>query len=322
MSLDSAPVAAAKALVWPALPRLSIPFAEDGEWRGPAPLDELAGADAVERRFRAPLARAFGGMTFRPYLFLGGEWKGEIWVAATGNIVGDFRAPFLGIPPSGRPAKLRMGAFWRMENNQAAEARVLLDLPGLAAQSGFQLLPSFVGKEDPPPPGPVGRNGIRLDDAPGSETVKTLALVEAMLGGCNRLEDGRLESMGMSDFWHADMVWHGPWGIGTCRGFESFQRDGQGPSAASFPNRRGGFHRCRFADGLAAAFTGWPSLRGTFNGAPFHGIPPTGGEIGQRVMDFYIRRGDLLAENWVLIDLVDFARQCGVGPASELREDF
>ena len=308
---DSDSVAAAKALIWEGIARFSFPLAADGTWRAGAPLDDIVGADAVERRLRAPLARAFGGMAFCPYMFLGGEWKGEVWVAASGDIVGDFHAPLFGVPPTGRAAKLRVGAFWRVENNRVAEGFILPDLLGLAAQSGLRLLPPFAGEEGPPT-GPAANNGIRLDDSPPEESARTLNLVEAMLNGCNRLRDGRLESMGMSAFWHSDMAWHGPWGIGTCRGFESFQRDAQGPSAQSFPNRRGGFHRCRFADGEAAAFAGWPSLRGTFNGLPFRGIPPTGGMIGQRVMDFYIRREGLLAENWVLIDLVDFARQCGV----------
>jgi hypothetical protein len=81
---------------------------------------------------------------------------------------------------------------------------------------------------------------------------------------------------------------------------------------SSFPNRRGGFHQARIADGLTAAFTGWPSLRGDFTGESFRGIEPTGTPIGQNIMDFYVRRGDKLHENWVLIDLVDFAAQCGV----------
>ena len=89
---------------------------------------------------------------------------------------------------------------------------------------------------------------------------------------------------------------------------------------ASFPNRRGGFHQARIADGLTAAFTGWPSLQGTFNGEPFRGIEPTGGPIGQNIMDFYVRRENKLHENWVLIDLIDFASQCGVDLLARIPE--
>lgn len=39
------------------------------------------------------------------------------------------------------------------------------------------------------------------------------------------------------------------------------------------------------------------------------------------IMDFYVRRGDKLHENWVLIDMVDFAAQCGVDLLAPLGED-
>jgi hypothetical protein len=37
-------------------------------------------------------------------------------------------------------------------------------------------------------------------------------------------------------------------------------------------------------------------------------------------MDFYVRRGEKLHENWILIDLIDFARQCGVDLLENLPE--
>lgn len=39
-----------------------------------------------------------------------------------------------------------------------------------------------------------------------------------------------------------------------------------------------------------------------------------------RVMDFWRREGDLLAENWVLIDIVDIFRQFGVDLFARLAE--
>lgn len=173
-------------------------------------------------------------------------------------------------------------------------------------------LPTPFDRPAEPPPGPATGNGLCLGLLDPRETARTLRLVEAMVGGCNRLDGRGLESMGMEAYWHGYMVWHGPFGIGSPRGFQAFQEEAQGPSVASFPDRRGGHHNARIADGITAAFTGWPSFRGTFSGAPFHGLPPTGRSIGMNLMDFYVRRGNRLAENWVLIDLVDFWAQCGV----------
>jgi len=302
----------------PALGRLS--FAEDVLFFGPAPIGMLKGRDDLFDRVYEPLVRVFPAARRRPYLFLGGVFQGNIWVATTGDVSGVMAADWLGIPATHRPVRLRFGEFYRVEDGRIVELRCLFDVLGLAAQAGYPLLPPF-HQQTVIPPGPVAQNGLCRSSQAENETTTTLNLVEAMVGGCNRLDDQGLSSMGQDAFWHEDMVWHGPWGIGTCEGFHDFQGYAQGPSIASFPDRRGGNHQARIAEGVTAAFTGWPSLVGTFNGAPFHGLKPTGQQIGMNLMDFYVRRGDRLHENWVLIDLVDFWAQCGVDLLAGLRAD-
>ncbi|MEL6679608.1 MAG: ester cyclase [Pseudomonadota bacterium] len=312
--MSGADVELAKALVWagayagPPLPDL---FATDVEAHLFAPVGKVSGRAALWEAVFAPLARAFPDGAHRPYVFLGGTWQGAVWVAATGVIRGTQTQPLWGVPPGAGARCLRFGSFFRVAEGRVVETRMLVDLPGLAAQAGYALLPPFAG-DAAPAPGPRHGSGLMRGPQDAGETAATLALVEDMLGGCNRLDGDDLGSMGMAAYWDPEMVWHGPWGIGSCHGFRAFQDHAQGPSVRSFPDRRGGFHQARIADGVAAAFTGWPSLQGRFTGAPFRGIAPTGGPIGQNIMDFYIRRGDLLYENWVMIDLVDFAAQCGV----------
>lgn len=321
-------IAAAKNLVWSLWDPLTggtraswLPttegFEPDVEFWGPAPIGALSGLDELFGNVYEPLARAFPRAERRPYLFLGGIFEGEIWVATSGDILGSMDQDWLGIPRPSRPVRLRFGEFYRVRDGKVAEIRCLYDIPGLAAQSGIRLLPPFEGREGPPP-GPAKNDGISLSPQDTAETSATLDLVEAMIGGCNRLDERGLTSMGMDLFWHRNMVWHGPWGIGSCHGFREFEDFAQGPSVASFPDRRGGHHRARIADGVTAAFTGWPSLRGTFSGAPFRGLAPTGQPIGMNLMDFYVRRGSKLLENWVLIDLIDFWAQCGVDLMAKL----
>ena len=211
---------------------------------------------------------------------------------------------------------------------------MLFDLLDLAHQAGFALLPAFEGRWPLPAPGDDeggddGKEGVdqgdpqRLLNRGGATQAQTQAsrrLVTALIGGLNRLEDGSLQSMPQRDFWADDMGWYGPWGIGGAEGFAEYQAFAQGPSVASFPNRKGTWPKDAFvAEGRVAAFTGWPSLVGDFTGAPFRGIAPTGGPIEQRIMDFYLRRGDRLWRNWVFIDLIDFAAQCGVDLLAPLR---
>lgn len=278
---------------------------------GPAPIGRLVGADAVQAGVYDRIAHSFPLIRRQPYLFLGGTWNGETWVATTGDFVGRMARPFLGIPAGPEVRQLRFGEFYRVVDGRIVEIRCLFDILGLAAQAGIRLLPPVPARSEVATPPRLG-NGLAITSQDPAASVETLALVEAMLGGCNALEGSDLASMRMSRFWHEDMVWHGPWGVGSYHGYQEFQDHAQGPSVRSFPNRRGGFHQARIADGLTAAFTGWPSLQGDFTGVPFRGIASTGGPIGQNIMDFYVRRGDKLLENWVLIDLIDFAAQCGV----------
>ncbi len=316
---DAALVSAKAALIESPFPSAERRNADMRLYAG-SPVGEHRGADAVDEHLVAPVDAALQSPAWEPDVVLAGasvtSGAPERWVAAHGHLVGRMRRPLWGVPAaSADEATLRIGVFHRVVGRGDAweidESRVLFDLPALAAQAGIDLFPPFAGRPGrpaAPASGPAAAPAL----GPADATAATLQLVEDMLGGCNRLVDGSLESMGMSAYWHDEMRWHGPHGIGSTHGFDEFQRDAQGPSVASFPNRRGGHHRARFADGHLAAFTGWPSLRGTFDGVAFRGIEPTGGPIGQNIMDFYVRRDTHLLENWVLIDLIDFASQCGV----------
>lgn len=277
----------------------------------PAPLDRARGLAALQARLFGPLLRAFGTTRIAPEILIADRYAGAIWVAAMGVLRSDQSAPYLGVPP-GRNRALRFGVFLRVDQARIREMRVLFDLPRLSADAGIDLLPPFAGRPEMPPP-PRDGAGLNLSARPREESMLTRDLVSYLIGGLNQLKGGRLSTMPQRDFWDDDMRWYGPWGVGACHGFEEYQRFAQGPSVASFPDRRGTWPKdALVAEGRVAAFTGWPSLVGTFSGAPFRGIPPTGGTIGQNIMDFYLRRGDRLLENWVFIDLIGFARQCGV----------
>ena len=48
------------------------------------------------------------------------------------------------------------------------------------------------------------------------------------------------------------------------------------------------------------------------------GWAPTGEKIGWNIMDFWKRDGDLLLENWVMIDLIGAALESGVDLLAKL----
>ena len=96
-------------------------FADDVAFFGPAPIAEVNGRDALIETVYAPLARAFPKAHRRPYLFLGGHFKGARWVATTGDIVGTMRQDWLGIPATGKTMRLRFGEFYRLNGDKLHE---------------------------------------------------------------------------------------------------------------------------------------------------------------------------------------------------------
>ncbi len=98
----------AKRLVWEAyqdkpagglIPESSY-FLSNVEFHGPAPIDRVNGRDELIDGVYAPLTSALPAGRRLPYLFLGGVWGGDVWVAATGTIEGALRRPWLGITDS------------------------------------------------------------------------------------------------------------------------------------------------------------------------------------------------------------------------------
>ena len=115
----------------------------------------------------------------------------------------------------------------------------------------------------------------------------------------------------MEGYWVDDMVWYGPKGVGSAHGLADFKTNIQGPILAAHPDRIGGFHLARVAEGECAAMCGLETLQGTHTGH-FLGIPETGRRVKWRILDFYTLKDGLLFENWNIIDIVDVCSQLGV----------
>lgn len=353
-SLPDLELQAAKADVWRLLQRLPGPDAEralheqlspDAAWHVSHPLNTMTGPQAVAERFYGRLQAAFPDLERRWDLFFGGRWTNPApgapahvpagiagegwWVTTHGHYLGTFRQPWLGIPPTGEPATLRFGEFYRWEpqpggGGRITEARVLLDILDLARQAGRRALPPSSGLEILVP-GPAPHDGLLLGPTDPASGEHSLRLTLAMFAGLAAYDGRNLDSMDMPRYWHENMMWYGPCGIGTSRGVKGFQRHHQAPFLHAFPDRsspalgpRG--HRARLAEGPFVGSTGWPSVRATFTG-DYLGVPATGRPIGMRVMDWWRHDGSKLTENWVLIDLPELMLQMGVDLMDRIRRD-
>jgi predicted ester cyclase len=293
--------------------------ATDAVFHAYHPVNDAAGRDAVAAMLWQPLAHALPDMERRDDILMAGRFAEADWVAATGHYAGTFAAPLFGIPPTGGLALLRYGEVYRIAEGRIAEAYIHLDFVDLMRQAGVNPLPRSRGAEGIAP-APLGHDGLLLGATDPAESAASLALVEAMIFGGLRRFDGRtLASMGMERYWTPTMGWYGPCGIGATRGIAGFQAHHQRPFLQAFPDRVGGDHKARFGDGAYVCSTGWPSITATFTG-DWLGVAPTGTGITMRVMDVWRRAGDLLAENWVFIDIPHVLAQAGVDVFARSRE--
>lgn len=286
-------------------------FDTDILWHAQAPTDDVQGLPALHRDVWQPLLAAVPDLERRDDLVLAGSYQDHDFVSASGHYLGTFTADWLGIPATGSPLYIRFGEFYRFEGGRVVEAYILWDLLEVMRQAGcYPLAPQF--GIPGPTPGPASRDGVVLAPVDPAEGVESLRFTETMFAGLGSYDGKSLASMGMERYWHPDMMWYGPAGIGTTRGISGFQSFHQGPFLDSFPDRKGGNHKARFGERQYVCSTGWPSVRATHTGSGVLGLSPIGKPISMRVMDFWRRDGVLLAENWVFIDMIDLARQMGV----------
>jgi predicted ester cyclase len=160
-------------------------------------------------------------------------------------------------------------------------------------------------------PGPATHNGVLPAGGNGSAS---LDIVEGMLGALHAFDPktfGSANQTGQGGYWHDDMMWYGPAGIGSNFRWEGFVKDHRLSFLRAFPDRKGGNHYCRIGDGDYAAVSGWPSMTMTFQG-DYLGIKADGRPLTLRVMDFYRCTQGQIIENWVMLDYMDLMAQMGV----------
>ena len=118
------------------------------------------------------------------------------------------------------------------------EAQVLIDFVDWFEQVGLSVLPTPLGIAHVYP-APTGYDGLLIDAQDPSETQKTLSMGRDFIyGALNSFDSSELSSMGMENFFHQNVKWYGPGGIGACLSLEEFQERHQKPWLVAFPNRK------------------------------------------------------------------------------------
>lgn len=290
-------------------------------WHGPDPLLGLEGIDAFVSGFWAPLQAALPDLVRHTWILHGGpsngrrdgDWRrdGRHWVGGTGVFAGTFAHDFLGLPASGTPVSLRWGEFHRFEGGRIVETFCLLDLPDLMEQAGRPLLPPCRGVPGLYPP-PRALDGVLLAAQPEAHSRQSLEHVHRFIfSGLNRFDRHDLASMGMARWFHPQVKWYGPGGIGACLDLAAFERDHQRPWLAAYPDRKVQDLDALIAEGAYSGGPGWAGVVATHTG-PYLDQPASGRRVRFNGMDWWKREGDQYVENWVFVDMVHLFRQFGV----------
>jgi predicted ester cyclase len=283
-------------------------------WRGYHPFNEITSARKVAESFWQPLRGALTSMQRREDVFMAGQntiaEQGGVWVVSMGHLMGLFDHPWLGIPPDGKVAMLRYCEFHRVDDGKITETAMFFDIPHLMTQAGLSPFPTQTAAHLVQP-GPMTHEGVMFTPSDPASGLKTLALIEDMIGDLGRWDSSLILERELRRTWAEDMIWWGPEGIGATYTIERYAKQHAGPFRAALSNRSKTGHIARLAEGNFGGFFGWPNFTATPTGG-FMGMPATNTPGEFRVIDIYRRDADKLAENWVFIDLLHFWKMQGV----------
>lgn len=297
-------------------------FASDCAVRLTTPFEELDGPDGLFELGYRPLLDAIPDLERRDFIVIAGLSETEAWVGCAGHYLGVFEQPWLGIPPTRQAVAMRYHEFFRVAGNRVVEMQAVWDIPQLMMQADAWPLAPSLGVEWLVP-GPAVQDGVAPRPYDPAETEASVALVRDMLTdmGKHPLRGGP-EVMQLDRYWHPQMNWYGPAGIGTARGIAAFRRQHQIPFLKALPDRRVilSGHGVIFGDNNYVATTGWPNMQMTITGDGWLGIAPGNQPITIRSFDFWRCENGLIRENWVLVDLLHVFKQIGVDVFARMRE--
>ena len=303
---------------------------EDALWHGPDPVSDLRGPLEFTAEYWGPLKESFPDLKRQSHIFMGGQSSGRIdgtgdgkyWVAGTGYFNATFAKDYLTIPATGTTVIIRWGEYCRVEEGKIVETYFLLDLIDLMQQAGFEVLPPSRGIDGLYPP-PHDNDGILLDAQDERTSAYTLQHIRRFIfEGLNSYDQSELKSMGMADFFHPDVRWYGPGGIGACLSLQEFEEHHQKRWLHAYPDRQVQDLDALIAEGSYSGGPGWAGVKAAHTGE-YLDCPATGKRVEFNGLDFWKLENDMYVENWVFVDMIHLFRQFGidlferVGPGRE-----
>jgi len=288
---------------------------------------ETLSVDEFFNQALLPLSQAIPDLERRDTILMAGAANtgantgaGDVWVGCCGYYCGTFAQPWLDIPPTGHMVSMRFHEFYRFQDDQVIEYQGIWDIPEVMMQANAWPMVPSLGREWHVP-GPATLDGVNLNTRNAERAAKAQQIVGDMCVALGNYAEGGAEAMRLTDYWHPHCSWYGPSGIGTARRLQGFRNWHQIPFLNGLPDRVGDPHAGHlFADNDYVGFTAWPGMYMSVSGSGWLGIAPAGQKITMRSLDFWRVEGDLIRENWVLIDLLSVYQQLNVDVLARMRE--
>lgn len=298
--------------------QLAAQLAPDATWQGFAPVPDVSGAEAIAETYLVPLRTAFPGLKRDIHIVMGGVSDGKAddspdgayWVGGTGYLTGVQVADVWGIPARNRHLRMRWGEFLEFDaDGKITRIQILIDQIDWLEQIGLSPLPTPRGAPFVYP-APTGLDGQMWEEQNTPDDLMAFSK-QFIWGGLNGFDQNDLKSMGMADYFHPNLKWYGPGGIGACLSFKEFEVLHQAPWLVAFPDRKVGDLDNLIVEGDMVGASSLPGVWLTHTGT-YLGFTASGKRAGVNGIDFWRYENGQFTENWVFVDMIHFFGQFGI----------
>jgi len=282
----------------------------------------------IEEIWNALFRSAFPDFERHYHILMAGKSSGRAdgspddrdWVRATGYLVGKARHEVFGIPATDAPLRLRWSEFTRIEDGKIVEIQILIDMMDWFEQIGRSVLPPSLGVPSVWP-APTAFDGVGIGQTDPDETSKTLKLGRDLLfSGLDTFDESDLSSMGIARYFHPNIKWYGPGGIGACLSLDEFETRHQGLWLYAFTDRKVQDIASLFVEGRLLGASGPAGVKGKHSGKPFRDSGPDQGQpIDFCGLDFWLYTGDVFIENRVSVDFIHLFDHMGIDPMGRMK---
>ena len=114
----------------------------DMVWHGPPGFGDIVGIEGFKTQVLKPFYAAFPDYFARNDI----EVADEDWVSATGFVTGTQRGEWMGLPPSGRPMRMRFSDFWSVKDGLLHENWVMVDHVDVLRQLGVDVMGNLAAR--------------------------------------------------------------------------------------------------------------------------------------------------------------------------------